>query len=327
MRVLETKSDLGQAQKGCVVTIGNFDGVHTGHQKILTTARKIADEKRTELTVITFEPHPVAILYPEKSPGVLIPLELKKHLLANLGVDCLCVLKSDPELLKLSPQDFVNEFLVKNIQPCVVVEGEDFNFGYGRRGSIHTLYNLGKENGFEVIVVEAMTARLSIGHAVKVSSTLIRNMLEAGKVNDAAVALGRPYRFVGEIIPGRGKGKELGFPTANMEPANQITPAQGVYAGFVEIADSLDKVCISKEKTPAVFSIGRTSTYGTDKPLLIEAHLLVDDVGELIGKWMAMDFVQRLRNQMKFESETKLSEQIAKDCEKAKKNLAAQEPM
>ncbi|MHC4069442.1 MAG: bifunctional riboflavin kinase/FAD synthetase [Planctomycetota bacterium] len=321
MKVLETKSDLGQAQKGCVVTIGNFDGVHTGHQKILTTARNIADEKQTELTVITFEPHPVAILYPEKSPGVLMPLELKKHLLAEVGVDCLCVLKSDPELLKLSPGDFVNEFLVKSIQPVAVVEGENFNFGYGRSGSIHTLYNLGKENGFEVIVVEAMTARLSIGHAVKVSSTLIRNMLEAGKVNDASVALGRPYRLVGEITAGRGKGKELGFPTANIEPATQITPTQGVYAGFVEIADSFDKVCISKEKTPAVFSIGRTSTYGTDKPLLIEAHLLIDDVGDLIGKWMAMDFVQRLRDQIKFESETKLSEQIAKDCEKAKEIL------
>ena len=321
MKVLETKTDLGQAQNGCVVTIGNFDGVHTGHQKILTTARNIADEKQTELTVITFEPHPVAILYPEKSPGILMPLGLKKHLLASLGVDCLCVLKSSPELLKLSPQDFVNEFLVKNIQPVAVVEGENFNFGYGRSGSIHTLYNLGNENGFEVIVVESMTAKLSIGHAVKVSSTLIRNMLEASKVNDAAVALGRPYKLVGEIIPGRGKGKTLGFPTANMEPANQIIPGQGVYAGFVEIADSLEKVCISKEKTPAVFSIGRTSTYGTDKPLLIEAHLLVDDVGKLTGKWMAMDFVQRLRDQMKFGTETKLSEQIARDCEKTKEIL------
>lgn len=326
MKVLETKSDFGQAPKGCVVTIGNFDGVHTGHQKILTAAKKISDEKQTELTVITFEPHPVTILYPEKSPGVLTPLELKKHLLSEVGVDCLCVLKSDAELLKLSPQDFVNELLVRNIQPAVVVEGENFNFGYGRSGSIHTLYNLGKENGFEVIVVEAMTAKLSIGHAVKVSSTLIRNMLEAGKVNDAGIALGRPYRLVGEVIPGRGKGRELGFPTANMEPATQIVPAEGVYAGFVAIGTNLEEVCVSKERTPAVFSIGRTSTYGTEKPLLIEAHLLINDVGKLTGKWMAMDFVQRLREQIKFESETKLSEQIARDCEKAKEILATLGP-
>jgi riboflavin kinase/FMN adenylyltransferase len=316
MRIIETTADI--KNKGCVLSIGNFDGVHMGHQEILATGRRIAAQKSTELAVLTFEPHPVAILHPEKAPGMLTPFELKKHLLAQCGVDCLIVLKDSAELLNLSAADFVEQFLVKDIGPSVVVEGEDFNFGVGRAGSVHTLYNLGSEKGFEVRIVESKEIKLSIGQSVKVSSTIIRNLLEAGKVADAGVALGRSYRLIGGVVAGVGKGKQLGFPTANIAPARQIIPVEGVYAGFVAIGDSEEDVCVAEEKVPGAISIGRAETLGGGQPLLIEAHLLIENVADLAGRWLAIDFIERIRSQQKFATEKELAQQIAKDCEKAR---------
>ena len=321
MRVIETISGLEKIKSGSVLTIGNFDGVHLGHQEILIAARQTASERRAELVVMTFEPHPLVVLHPQKRPGILTSLALKKHLLAEFGVDYLLVLKTTPELLSLSPQDFVEQFIVKNIQPGVVVEGESFNFGCGRGGGVRTLQELGAEKGFEVSVVEAKAVKLSTGQTVRVSSTIIRNMLEGGRAADAAVALSRPYRLIGQVVPGCGKGKQLGFPTANIEPVRQLVPAEGVYAGFVQIANSEEKICAAKEKIPAAFSIGRSETLGSDNPLAIEAHVLTGEVGDLHDKWLAMDFVKRIRDQQKFETEKDLSAQIAKDCEKAREIL------
>jgi len=317
MRVIDTIAGLEAMKAGSVLTIGNFDGVHLGHQQILTTAREIADKRQTELVVMTFEPHPVAILYPEKTPGTLTPLKYKSHLLAECGVDCLVVIKDCQELLSLSPEDFVDRFLLKSIRPGVVVEGENFNFGAGRTGNVKMLYYLGKEKGFEVCVVECKEARLSIGHSVKISSTIIRNILESGKVADAGIALGRAYRLTGKIVSGHSRGRQLGFPTANMQPPRQIVPAEGVYAGYVVVADGEQGVFENGQRVPAVISVGRSSTYGGENPLLIESHLLVEDVGELVGKWMGVDFVEYLRDQRKFGNDAELSEQIAKDCGKA----------
>ena len=226
-----------------MLSIGNFDGVHIGHRAILSTAKKIAAERNVQLVAMTFHPHPLTVLQPRKPRRILTPLEWKKHLLAESGVDVLFVAETTPELLQLSPADFVEQFLVENIRPSVVVEGEDFNFGAGRVGSIHTLYNLGNEKGFKVVTVESEEARLSIGHSVRVSSTLIRNLIEAGNVADAAIALAGPYRLAEKIIPGRGKGKKLGFPTLNLTRPTQLIPAEGVYAGTVEIADSFQNLC------------------------------------------------------------------------------------
>ena len=318
MRIIESTGRLKNIQKGCVLTIGNFDGVHLGHREILTNAKNLAEKKQTEFIVMTFEPHPVAVLYPQKAPGVLTPLELKKLLLAQFGVDCLILLKDGAELLNLSPQDFVHKFLVENISPGAVVEGHDFNFGAERAGNIDTLRKLGVENGFEVSVIEPKTIKLSTGQIVRVSSTMIRYMLESGHVADAAVALGRPYRLAGEIIPGRGVGKKLGFPTLNMKKPNQVIPAEGVYAGFVRIGQRVEETISCGDTIPAAYSIGQARTYGDQFPLLIEAHLLEEDVENLSGKFMAMDFIRRIRSQHKFRSPDELSAQITKDCHDAK---------
>lgn len=321
MKIVKTTSgpaELAKVGKGCVLTIGNFDGVHIGHQEILNAAKQTATENKTQLVVMTFEPHPLAVLRPQQKPELLTSLTLKKHLIAKADADCLLLVKSTPELLSLSPDDFVKQFVVKGIQPNIVVEGESFNFGSGRDGNVHTLQQMGEENGFFVSIIEAKEVQLSTGQMVKVSSTVIRDMLKKGDVAEAALALSRPYRLIGQIVPGRGKGKQLGFPTANMAPPDQLVPAEGVYAGFVEIGDTIEKVCQTHNKLPAALSIGRSQSLGADIPLLIEAHLLIDDVGELYDKWLAMDFIQRIRSQQKFDTEKDLTDQIAKDCEKTK---------
>ena len=325
MKIIDTTSgfaELARVRKNCVLTVGNFDGVHLGHQEILAAARQTAAKRKAELIVMTFEPHPLAVLYPQKPPGILTVLPLKKHLLAEFGVDYLFVVKSTLELLNLSPRKFVQQFVAEKIQPSVVVEGRSFNFGCDRAGNVDVLQKLAIEMGFEVSIIKAKEVKLTTGQTVTVSSTVIRDLLASGRAADAAIALGRPYRLIGQVVPGRGKGKQLGFPTANLQPTQQLVPEEGVYAGFVGIADSEAEACAAKERLPAAFSIIRPETFGSEHALSIEAHLLIEDVGPLYDKWLAMDFVRRIRGQQKFEADADLSAQIAKDCEKAKNILA-----
>jgi len=322
MKVFDSVSELGQIEKGCVLTIGNFDGVHLGHQEILTAARHTADQRGAELVAMTFEPHPVAVLFPERAPGVLTPLELKVHLMAEHGVDSMIVLKDNPELLDLTPEDFISRFLVEKIRPGNVVEGTDFNFGVGRTGNVDTLMKLGPHEGFDTSIIQPRRIKLSTGQMIRVSSTMIRYMLESGHVADANAALGRPYRLFDEIISGRGIGRKLGFPTLNMRKPKQVLPAEGVYAGFVKIGNSIDDLLRSKKSIPAAYSIGQARTYGEEFPLLIEAHLLKKNLGNINTKYMAMDFIQRIRSQHKFKTPDDLSKQIAKDCERAEEILS-----
>jgi riboflavin kinase/FMN adenylyltransferase len=205
----------------------------------------------------------------------------------------------------------------------VVIEGSNFNFGYGRSGNVDKLTQLGKARGFEVIVADAIEVNVSDAaisvceHIGICSSSLIRRLLEKGFVRDATAALGKPYRLIGQTVPGRGVGKEIGFPTANISPLNQIVPDEGVYAGTVEIADTAAQACSSTNRLHAVFSIGRAKTFITDHPILIEAHILQAGVEDLTGKWLAMDFIDRIRSQQRFESREQLAEQIAIDCNTA----------
>ncbi len=323
MNIIHDIQNLEQTPKNCVLTIGNFDGVHIGHRQIIDVAKQQAQKRNTCIVSMTFEPHPVAILHPEKAPGVLTPLKLKQHLLTQIGIDYLIVLESRPELLSLSPKAFVDKILAKKIKPALIVEGEDFNFGARREGNIETLRQIGSRKGFEVLGVPPKKATLSTGQTVKVSSTIIRYMLESGHVADATATLSRPYRIMQKITPGRGIGKKLGFPTLNMEPPQQILPAEGVYAGFVEIEDSCEQLLTTARKWPAAFSIGQARTFGPEFPVLIEAHLLTTETTDAKDKWMTMDFVRKIRNQHKFSNSEQLSKQIEKDCRQAKQILTA----
>ncbi|MBW8017827.1 MAG: riboflavin biosynthesis protein RibF [Planctomycetes bacterium] len=318
MKVFESLESLENLEKGCVLTIGNFDGFHLGHQDIITAAQQAVGKFGASGTVVmTFDPHPVAILHPEKAPGVLTPLELKKTLLGRSGIDSLVIIKDSLGLLNLSPGDFIDQFLMKAASPKAVVEGPNFHFGYGRSGDIDTLRQFGSLRGFEVVEVRFKQINLNDRRLVNCSSSLIRIDLEDGNVKDAAAMLSRPYRLAGKTVKGRGIGRKLGFPTANIEPLKQVIPAEGVYAGFVAAADSLEEVCLSEANRPAAISIGRAKTFLTDHPLLLEAHILEDNVEDLAGKWLAIDFVDRIRSQKRFENRELLKEQISRDCKKA----------
>jgi riboflavin kinase/FMN adenylyltransferase len=367
MQHIETKQQLERIAKGQVISIGNFDGVHIGHQELLSRAKETAKKHNTTLAVITFSPHPAAILRPENAPRILTPLPLKQRLLAQAGVDYVIVLTDTYDLLNLSPKNFVDEFLMKKVHPAAIVEGVNFTFGYGRSGNVLLLRDMGKERGFEVVIVQPKEQEFSKSERHTVSSSLIRSFVEKGNVKDAAVALGRPYRLIGQTIPGRGKGTEIGYPTANIEPLDQVFPAEGVYAGFVELGDSIEDLTTkdtknAKEKSnsylgkrlPAAISIGRAKTFVGEHPLLFEAHILNADytdyaeskkqqkatedtentevnnnykkkIGNLYGKWLAMDFIARIRPQHRFESVEALKEQIAKDIEQIKRILATED--
>jgi len=322
MKVFESLESLESLEKGCVLTIGNFDGFHLGHQDIINAAKQAAEKSPpAETVVMTFDPHPVTILHPEKAPGVLTPLAMKKTLLAASGVDCLIVIKDSLSLLNLSPNDFVDDFLMKTASPKVVVEGPNFNFGYGRSGDIDMLGKLGSSRGFQVLEVPFRKLYLNDSRAVNCSSSQIRIDLENGNVKDASQMLSRPYRLVGKTVKGRGIGTDLGFPTANIDPVKQVIPAEGVYAGFVSVVDSLDDTAVSTANRPAAISIGRAKTFLTDHPLLLEAHILEENVEDLSGKWLAIDFLERIRSQKRFENHELLKEQINKDCKKIKQIL------
>jgi riboflavin kinase/FMN adenylyltransferase len=318
MKIYDDIRSLDTIAPGLALSIGNFDGVHPGHLDIIDTLKARSPEG---VAVMTFEPHPVAILHPEKAPGILTPLEYKKHLLQQAGVEHLIIIRDSYELLNLSPADFIDEFLVRHINPAIVVEGTNFNFGYGRSGDINTLKKLA-EGKFEVVVVQPQDIDIQCGdHKAISSSSLARCLIEDGCIAQAADVLGRPYRLMGVTVPGRGIGTKIGFPTANIDPADQIIPAEGVYAGFVSIADNMTGLCAADQRRPAAFSIGRAKTFITDHPLLIEAHLLGDDPGDLTGKFLAMDFIKRLRSQQRFETGEELTKQIQKDCTDATKAL------
>lgn len=318
MRIVESEQQISALHKGMVLSIGNFDGVHRGHQAVLSAARTLAREKNVPFTVMTFDPHPAAVLHPERAPGVLTPLPIKTMLLEAMSVDVLIVIKDSIALLNLSPEDFVDQFLMKNLSPLAVVEGPDFNFGYGRSGTVHTLQELSIGRGFEVLEIPFMDYFTENDRrGLKCSSTTIRHYIEAGDVWQASQLLGRPYRLAGQTISGRGIGRKLGFPTANIQPLGQVIPAEGVYAGYVVTGDNVEEVAFGGLRRPAAISIGRAKTFISDHPMLLEAHLLEDKVENLGGKWLAIDFMRFIRHQQRFETHHLLQKQIARDCEKA----------
>jgi len=322
MEIIESIESLESAGAGCALSIGNFDGVHLGHQRIIKEAQNAARYAGVKvLTVITFDPHPAAILHAGRAPQALTPLPLKKHLLQKFGVDRLIVLKGSFDLFNLSPADFVDEFLMKRIGPKVIVEGPDFHFGYGRSGNAQTLKDLGTTRRFDVVIVPAK--EIKTGDSLfTCSSSTVRSFLEEGAVSKAKAALGRSYRLIGSTVGGRGVGRKIGFPTVNIEPIDQIVPAEGVYAGFVETGEIMADVSNPGWVRPAAISIGRAKTFVSNHPLMVEAHILEAGIEDLSGKWLAMDFVERIRTQERFETKEQLSTQIAKDCDTAKKILS-----
>lgn len=300
-------SGLAQLPPGAVLSIGNFDGIHLGHRQIL---RAMADLQRQmsapALAIITFEPHPLTVLRPALAPPRLTPPHLKQQLLADAGVDHLAVLPPTPDVLGLEAQAFWR-LLRDQVRPCAMVEGEDFSFGKGRGGNIARLREWSADTPVRLQVIPSVRATLGCFWSVPVSSSVIRWFLSEGRTRDAAACLGRPYTLEGTVIRGNARGRSIGFPTANLDCADQMIPAEGVYAGRCRIAD---------RSIPAAVSIGTNPTFN-DQRLWVEAHLLDFD-GDLYGQIVHLELLDWIRPQQKFSSVESLKTQIHRDVSRVR---------
>ncbi|MCW2642343.1 MAG: riboflavin biosynthesis protein RibF [Dactylosporangium sp.] len=301
-----------------VVTIGVFDGVHRGHQEIIGHAVKRAKELGVQSVVVTFDPHPSEVVRPGSHPPVLTEPARKAELIEQLGVDVLCVLPFTLEFSRLSAEAFVHDVLVANLHAALVVVGENFRFGHRAAGDIALLRRLGRSFGFGV---EAAPLLADGGSEVATedtagtvfSSTYIRSCVDAGDVTAAARALGRPHRVEGVVVRGDRRGRELGFPTANLlTSAYAAVPADGVYAAWL--------VRGRGERLPAAVSIGTNPTFSGHERR-VEAHVLDFD-GDLYGERLALDFVVRLREQRTYSGVEPLVTQIREDVAQTREVLA-----
>ena len=302
MKVYRGLKSIDPPLSGATLTIGNFDGVHRGHQQILAQARMSASRTGGSAVAMTFDPHPLTLTRPQAESRLLTPMEARLELIAAGGMRATVVLETDRELLALSPEQFVEQVVVARFGPRAVVEGESWRFGRGRSGDVNTLRALGGQYGFEVSVVPTLTIQLDRGEDVLVSSTLIRRFLGEGHVDRAAACLGRPYAMLGRVVGGQRRGRDIGFPTANIDITEQLIPADGVYAG---------KALVGDRWFAAGVSIGPAPTFGrTDST--VEAHLL-DFEGRLYDESIRIELLRWIRAQQTFETPEQLQRQIERD--------------
>jgi len=298
--------NLRERHRGCVVTIGNYDGVHRGHQHMLAVVREKAAQLGVPATVVTFEPTPREYFEGEAAPARLMRLREKVEALPLYGIDRLLVMQFNPRVQNLSAAEFVGRLLVDGLGVRHVVVGHDFHFARRREGSIETLREAGARHGFGVDEVERFLI-----DGERVSSSLVREALGCGELARAAALLGRPYRMAGRVRRGQQLGRRLGFPTANLALHRKVVPLWGVFAVRVSGAGLVDH--------PAVVSLGTRPTINGTDPLL-EVHLFEFD-GDLYGRYLDVDFVQRLREERRFESLDALVEQMHRDAAQARAAL------
>jgi len=300
---------------GCVVTIGAYDGVHLGHQYLIRQVRAMAAELSCASAVVTFDRHPAAIVRPESAPKLLTDLDQKLELLAGTGIDYARVVHFDRERSEESAEDFVQDVLVGRLDAQAVVVGHDFHFGHGRRGDVAMLSKMGAELGFDVHGLR-LVGDTTTGPPV--SSTRIRELLASGRVEEAGAMLGRNHQVRGRVRRGDGRGRELGYPTANLVVPDDIClPADGIYAGWYEWP--------GHGVYPAALSLGhRPMFYPDARSSLLEAYLL-DFEGDLYDEPAYVRFVTRLRGEERFDSIGALVDQIGQDVA-ATRLVTAEDP-
>jgi len=291
-----------------VVSIGNFDGVHAGHQALLRAARARADTNgaRGRVIAATFTQRPSAILGDSPDVAPITPFDERVSLLRRSGADEVLEIEPTRELLSMTPEAFLDAFISEH-QPDAIVEGDDFRFGANRAGDMETLRALGASRGVETIAVEKVDIGLTDQLVVRASSTITRWLLDRGRVADAAIVMGRPHRLSGTIVRGDRRGREIGFPTANLE-CSAFMPADGIYAGFATLEGG--------QVWPAAISVGTKPTFdGTHR--VVEAYLCGWDgpEGSEYGWECALDFVSWIREQVRFASIASLVTQIERDVD------------
>ncbi len=302
-----------------VVAIGKFDGVHSGHRAVIDRARVDAATTDARVVAVTFDRNPLALLRPDLCPDDLIGVHQKVQLLAETGVDAVLVLRFDRELADLSPRDFVERVLVTALGACTVLVGGDFRFGRGGAGDPETLRTLGREFGFDVDVVDDVRA---VGAGRRVSSTWIREVLAEGDVESAAKLLGRPASVWGEVVHGLKRGRELGFPTANLSPDSEgFIPADGVYAGW--LIDEGSAIGLrSGVRYPAAISIGVNPHFDDVERRQVEAYVLDESDLDLYGHRVEVQFVRRIRGMAAFEGLEALVAQMNDDVGRVRAALS-----
>ena len=290
--------------RGVAVALGNFDGVHIGHQEVLRRAVEEGKQRSVPVVAATFRPHPRAVLGAGEAPRLLTASGLKREVLQGYGVDDVVEITFDLKLSRKSPEEFVRDVLVGEMGARVVVVGENFRFGYRASGDFKDLRRLMREAGGEAVAVEVRGA----GPEGGISSSRIRELVSEGNVAEAATLLGRPYVLRGEVVVGDRRGRTIGFPTANVVPDTEaVVPARGVYAGFVIVGD---------EKYAACTNVGVAPTFGRAESR-VEAYLL-DFEGDLYGRIVDVGFVRRIRGEKKFSGVDELKAQIQHDVEEAR---------
>lgn len=308
-------ADLGPT----VATLGNFDGVHRGHQAVLGTVVDLASARGLAAVAVTFDPHPVAVLHPERAPEEIAGLEHRLALLEGLGLDGVVVIEFTREYARLSPEDFVVQTFVEGLRSQVVVVGADTRFGLHNTGDVQTMRELGDKHGFEV-VVQRTEGDFEQGRRAW-SSTALRDALATGDMATAAEILDREHRVSGEVVHGHHRGRELGYPTANLSMHSEgMIPADGVYAGWLERPalpeDHPDR------RLPAAISVGTNPTFDDVVRRTVEAYVLDRLDLDLYGEVVWVDFTQRLRGNLRFDSVEALMAQMAQDVDRSRALLA-----
>jgi riboflavin kinase/FMN adenylyltransferase len=303
----EVPADLART----AVVIGNFDGVHRGHQAVIAQARAVADERGLTVVAVTFDPHPMAVLRPEHAPSTLTSIEARAELLRQAGVDEVLALPFDRDMASWSPEQFVDTVLVDTLRAAAVIVGANFRFGHRAAGDVALLREAGRSRDFE-----AEGVPLDGGPQVW-SSTYVRTCLATGDVAGAAEALGRPFTVRGRVVRGDRRGRGLGFPTANV-PTGVLSaaPADGVYAGWLRRTDT-------GQTWPAAISVGTNPTFDGERERRVESHVLDQDDLDLYDVEVEVAFVDRLRGMVAFESVDQLVAQMHDDVARARELLAA----
>jgi riboflavin kinase/FMN adenylyltransferase len=305
MDVFRGLDDAARCQNG-FVSIGNFDGVHRGHQGMIAELIRNARQHAAPAVVFTFDPHPIALLRPGQSPPPLSTTERKLELLSRCGVDAVIVYPTDQELLQLTPREFFDRIVVGRLQARGLVEGPNFFFGHNRAGDIGTLRDFCGDAGIELAIVPPVV----VGDHL-VSSSEIRRLISDGRVREAGTLLGATYRVAGTVVRGAERGRTIGFPTANLEGIRTVLPRDGVYAGRARVGSEAEANWFA-----AGINIGVSPTFA-DQERKVEVHL-VDFTGDLYGSRLAVELVDRLRDTAKFDGIDSLKNQLAIDIDRAR---------
>ena len=295
--------------QGGVLSVGVFDGVHVGHQKVLGRAVERARDLGVEAVVFTFHPHPRGILRPAEEPPLIQTFGQKLELMREIGIAAVVWPRDMKSVLAMAPEEFFEKIVCGALAARALVEGGDFHFGAGAGGDRRLLARLAGDRGLE----EEFVADIEVDGR-RVSSTLIRGLIAAGSVTEAARCLGRPYSYLGTVVEGFHRGARLGYPTVNLQSPRFLVPGEGVYAGWATVRGS---------RYAAAISVGRAPTFRQAQPVVVEAFLL-DFGGELYGDQVALEFVEYLRPQKTFTNPEALRAGMAADCDRVRAVLAEQ---